>query len=391
MPEKQRNERTSTRYDGVYQRESRVKRYKGKPDVCYSIDYRDPLTGKRLRSTVGWRSQGITAEYANVVRQNLLAKGQKEKFAGAVPVEAQRVPTLAHAWEMYRRDWLEARQAKTIRNDLGIFNLHLQDLAPKPLNIISAYDMENLVSSLLRKGLSPQTAKHAAALVRRVMRKMVDWEIWAGPTPFGKVKMPKVNSERKRYLTPAEARALLDSLRDTNPNPRAWLMALISLHCGLRFSEIAALRRSDLDFKAQTILVRDPKSGRDRYSIMTETVAAALSEIPPRARSEYIFPTQHGGILREKDGTFDRNVAKLGLNAGVADPRQKVVFHTLRHTYASWLARTGAGQAVIADMLGHAGLEMSKRYTHLMPDSKRDAAAALDGFFKTTEHQGTHS
>ena len=70
----QQNERKATRFDGVYQRPSRTKKYEGKPDVTYTIDYYDPHTGKRVRKTVGNRSQGITAEYANSVRQSLLSK-----------------------------------------------------------------------------------------------------------------------------------------------------------------------------------------------------------------------------------------------------------------------------------------------------------------------------
>jgi hypothetical protein len=61
------------------------------------------------------------------------------------------------------------------------------------------------------------------------MRKMMAWKRWHGPLPFGDIEMPKVSNERARYLTPYEARALLESLHGICP--RAWLMSLISLHC----------------------------------------------------------------------------------------------------------------------------------------------------------------
>lgn len=99
MAEKQRNERKATRFDGVYQRPSRTKKYEGKPDVTYSIDYYDPHSGKRVRKTIGNRSGGITAEYANSVRQTLVSTAKKEAFEGIVPQEAKLVPTLLEqAW-----------------------------------------------------------------------------------------------------------------------------------------------------------------------------------------------------------------------------------------------------------------------------------------------------
>lgn len=385
MAEKQRNERTSTRYDGVYQRESRVKRHKGKPDVCYMIDYRDPLTGKRVRQTIGWKSKEITAEYANVVRSNLLAKGQKEKFAGVAPQEAKDIPTLAQAWDLYRQDWLEAQGSKGIVTDTGFFTHHLKALAYKRLNQITAHDLHTLAAGLQRRGLSAQTAKHVLAFVRRIMRKMIAWKQWTGPTPFDEIKMPKVNNNRQRYLTPYEAKALLDSLKAITP--RMWLVSLLSLHCGLRFGEVVALRRSDIDFDARLLFVRDPKNGKDRFAVMTDAICDALRAMPARSPSSLLFPTQNNTILKEKDGIFEDVVAAWEFNEGITDNRQKVVFHTLRHTYASWLAKKGNGQSTIADLLGHSSLEMSRRYTHLMPDVKRDTAAAISSMFTSVEHQ----
>ena len=385
MHEPQHNERISTRFEGVYRRESRNKRFGGKPDVCYSIDYYDPLTGKRTRKTIGWRSKNITAEYASAVRTNLIAQGNKDKLSGAAPLDEKSIPTLAQAWERYKNDWLEARQLKTLPADKCRYAL-LGEITAKRLHHISQADLEWLTSSLLRQGKAVQTCKHALALVRRVMNKAIVWKMWHGPTPFRDMKLPRVNNERQRYLTPYEAHALLEALQGINR--RAWLMSLISLLCGLRFGEIAALRRGDLDFGSGTIFVRDPKGGRDRHAVMPDTVQRELAALPRISSARLLFPTQAGGVMKEVDHVFEAVVNALGFNDGINDRRHKVVFHTLRHTYASWLARSGkSGQSDIAALLGHASLEMSKRYTHLMRDAKKEAAAAVDELFTNAGHQ----
>jgi len=68
----------------------------------------------------------------------------------------------------------------------------------------------------------------------------------------------------------------------------------------------------------------------------------------------------------------------LGFNNGVADPRQRAVFHTLRHTFASWLAIQGIPIYTIAKLMGHKSIAMSERYSHLSPDSQRTAVKGLE-------------
>lgn len=165
MDAKQGDKRIRTRYEGVRQRLSKARKFKGKPDICYEIDYRDPLTNQRIRKTIGWRSQGITAEYANVVRMNSLAEAQKKKFAGLAPIEAQKGITLGEAWEMYKTKWLESRQTKSLIADVGYMKNHLHLLTNKRLSDITVYDLENLITSLQRKGLSAQSVKHILALI----------------------------------------------------------------------------------------------------------------------------------------------------------------------------------------------------------------------------------
>ena len=63
----------------------------------------------------------------------------------------------------------------------------------------------------------------------------------------------------------------------------------------------------------------------------------------------------------------------------IQDARQRVVFHSLRHTFASWLVQRGTPLYTVAELMGHTTLEMTKRYSHLAPDSLRKAALSLEG------------
>lgn len=369
--------RKSTRFPGVQARESDERRYRGKADICYTIDYRD-ATGKRVRKDVGWASQGFTAALAAEMRARLVHAARTAIALGESVPQKKVVPTFAQAWQSYRKDWLVARGKTTTWED-ALIDRHLQALMPLPLSQITPLALDGVMAAMRNQGRSAQTIRHAIGLARRIMRRMVAWKLYEGPLPFDAVSLPRTNNARVRFLTPAEARSLLEELK--RRSRQTWLMALVSLHCGLRFGEVAAMRWEHLDFAGMSIYIPETKSGLARVAVLTQEVRDALLEYGETKKGQLVFPARGGGVMKSVSEAFPRAVQALGLNDGIADRRQKVVFHTLRHTYASWLARSGQGQIVIADRLGHHSLEMTKRYTHLMDETRKASAAAISALF----------
>ena len=75
------------------------------------------------------------------------------------------------------------------------------------------------------------------------------------------------------------------------------------------------------------------------------------------------------------------------LNEGITDPRDKVVFHTLRHTFASWLVQAGVPLYTVQRLMGHKSIVMTQRYAHLAPDQGAEAARLLSGISLAGEHE----
>ena len=101
---------------------------------------------------------------------------------------------------------------------------------------------------------------------------------------------------------------------------------------------------------------------------------------------ELVLPSKTGGQRGQVSKAFDKVVRELGFNNGITDPRQKVVFHTLRHTFASWLVQKGTPLYTVATLMGHSTLEMTQRYAHLAPDTTKVAALSISDVF--TESTG---
>jgi integrase len=93
---------------------------------------------------------------------------------------------------------------------------------------------------------------------------------------------------------------------------------------------------------------------------------------------ELVFPGRGGVKIIQISDAFDRAVDVVGLNLGVTDKRMKVVFHTLRHTYASWLVERGESLYTVKELMGHSTLAMTERYSHIGNNTLKNAVSKLD-------------
>ena len=93
---------------------------------------------------------------------------------------------------------------------------------------------------------------------------------------------------------------------------------------------------------------------------------------------EHVFQNKNGEGINHVYKVFGRTVEALGFNKSLKNTRDKVVFHTLRHTFASWLALNGTPLLAIKELGGWQSLDMVERYAHLVPDQKREAIKKLE-------------
>jgi len=382
---------------GVYQvisetRKAKTTRGKTIPDVCYYIAFK--IDGKLTWEKIGWLSEGYTAQIAKDIREE---RRRSLRHGEELPQQKKRAPTFAKLAEKYLAWSAESKNREGIE-DKSRYERHLKErFDDKRLDEIAPFDLERLKADMAKAGKSPKTTSHCLALLRAMYNKAAAWGLYDGPNPVRGVKMPTVQNARDRFLSPEEAELLLKELR-RNPyynkkyielkDPKLHDISLLSLHTGARASEIFKLRGQDLDFKNELITLRDTKNTQTRYAPMTAPVKEMLENRKPEDPTDYIFKK---GIRKNAETTdpddlkitevsnaFQRVVDRLGFNDGVTDRRQKVVFHTLRHSFASWLAIQGTPLYTIAKLMGHKSIAMSERYSHLSPDHKRDAVRGLE-------------
>jgi len=202
-------------------------------------------------------------------------------------------------------------------------------------------------------------------------------------------KLNKTDNRRSRFITVEEADTLLEALKIRSQE--VWEQALISLHTGIRASEIFRLKWVDINLAQGLINIKSYANTKseNRYAYMTTDIKSMFSKKSKGRPNELIYKTPDGEILSEISNTFGRVVKESGLNDNISDRRDKVVFHSLRHTYASWLAQEGESLYVIQERMGHKTFTMTQRYAHLAPENAQGTVKTIEKVFRKKKSKGS--
>ncbi len=362
------------RFTGVYYTESAVKKWRERPDRCYWVNFKKD--GKLFWERCGWASEGWTPEAAQRRRYAIL---DQDRVGDYKPKRERKQEQLTFSTLMldYYLPWSQQNHRQH-RDTAYRYEKWLKPfLNNKTLKEISPMDLERIKKTMRDAGRSDSTIRHVLGIVRHAFNMAIKWRLWEGGNPAKLVTFPRSDNRRQRFLSPQEARTLLEELRARSPLVAR--IAAFSLYGGLRLGEILKLEWRDVDITNGLIHIKDTKSGVSRVIYITEPIRHILDELAPGEAASLIFQTQKGEPIRGLSKTFNRVVEALGFNDGVEDRRQRICFHTLRHSYASWAVMSGIPLFVVSKALGHKTTQMTERYSHLSPDSQKccfDAVAA---------------
>jgi len=245
-----------------------------------------------------------------------------------------------------------------------------------PFKDIRPLHLERIKKNMKDAGRAPRSIQYALAVVRQIFNHAIRNELYSGDNPATKVKKPKVDNKRVRFLNQAEADLLLVELKDRSLKLHD--MALISLHCGLRAGELFDLTWGCVDLDRESLVLMDTKGSVNRTVYMTSEVKDVLSQMETGKPTDRVFPNRKGKRRNEASNAFGRAVTELGFNTGIEDRRHKVIFHTLRHTFASWLVQNGVDLYTVQKLMGHSTISMTERYAHLAPDNLKSAVKKLE-------------
>jgi integrase len=354
-----------TKYPGVYKTETAD----GDTAFYYLIKTKER---KNIWKKAGTRRQHrLTAHDVADIRAK-----QIETLRYAEPADNARPKTFGDAWKIYDEKWLSGLPGS--QNNKGRYINHIApSFKDVPLHQIKAIDLEDFKKELLtHKNLAPKTTKHILCLIGAVYYKMIKWDLYQGQVPTVNLVMPKVDNERLRFLTKEEANDVLNKLKLRHP--KWWGIAAVSLYAGLRLNEVLSLAWGDINTEQGIIDVRFGKCIR-RQAFMPDELKALFQSMERGVPSDLVFPSTRGEKISSSTASeaFSAVVDMLGLNDGIDDHLHHITFHSLRHTFASWLAIAGVEISRLMRLMGHKTITQTLRYSHLYPDTMRTSVQAL--------------
>ena len=261
-----------------------------------------------------------------------------DQFAAYFEVPAQTVPSAAEFDLPILREWLSA----LYDDGLAVTSVRRKVAA-----------VRSLLKFLLQEGL---IQKNLATRLR---------------TPKMRQRLPDVMSEEK-------TNNLLDSVESGNvvekPSRERDLAFLEVLYgCGIRVSELVGLNLEDIDLRSGWLRVRGKGNKERQVPIGERAIAAVQRYLAARAAS----PDQRALFLNSRGARLsDRQVRRLVKMYALAATGDSTIHpHSFRHAYATHLLSDGADLRAIQELLGHARLSTTQKYTQV---SLRDLQAVYD-------------
>ena len=226
-----------------------------------------------------------------------------------------------------------------------------------------------LADTLASGGARSTIARHTAA-IRNFTAWAVREQILAND-PAAALTSPRADQRLPTPLDESEARTLINLARaeavdGSAAQMRAWAILELTYACGLRVSEVCALNVSSLNREALTVRVLG-KGKKERVVPYGPPAREALDHWLVRGRPQLVAQTSGEALfLGDRGGRIDPRVVRsmvhrMAAKAGVHD----VAPHGLRHSTATHLLQGGADLRAVQEMLGHASLSTTQRYTHV--------------------------
>ncbi len=367
--------------------------------------YQDERTGRWIgQATIQGKRKslyGKTYKEVQAKLRTLLADADK----GIMPPPKQL--TVTQFFEHWLADVVKpAKRASTYTSYEQNYRLYIKPhLGNLKVSELQPSDLRGLYSSLTRRGLKPHSVRRCHAVLHTGLQQALSDNLVYRNVAHGFKGLPSVENgaEEATILSPEQVNRLLGQTHGTNYHA----LLTVAVYTGLRQGELFALRWEDVDLGAGTLSVRQNLSIRKQVGQPKSRAGVRSMTLPrlcvivlrehkvrqaeARLRANewndtgLVFTTLKpgagkGGHTTLPGSPLTQSVVNRALKSLLAKadlPEMK--FHELRHTACSLMALQGIPATVAMKRMGHSDIRLTlQRYTHVLEQQDKDAAARLD-------------
>lgn len=346
---------------------------KSKRAGIYHTDF--TIAGRRVRESTGASDLDAACAYAQ-------RRYVEERDGAGSPGKA--LLTTAEAMRRYLAENTSTYAETGQKYHVAAMAPHLRG----PLVMIDDEQVAQMVQALRESGKGPATVNRHLATLSAVCKRARD--AWKAPVGTWDARHHRRREPKGRevFLEHAQAQQLIEEIV-----PHARGPVLLDLLTGLRRGNVLGLTWEETSLDLARLVLRTKGDRRHSLPLVPEAVALLASVQPdpvlrkgpvwryrnpavPCGCSHCANPANAGQPIRSIRTSFASAARKLGLS-------QRLRFHDIRHTVASWLLAEAGDLQLVRDVLGHQDITTTARYAHLLPGRKeaalRGAAASLLG------------
>lgn len=262
----------------------------------------------------------------------------------------------------FSRDFLTFARTNYARSTVDIFSICLNHLFQVAGDCnLSALTPEHLDQYKTQRlqAVSPVSVNVELRALRSIMSTAVRWNL-IKENPFSKVRLVRIPDVVPSFLTKADLQKLLSVVRE------GWLrdVILLAVLTGMRRGEILRLQWNQVDFDRRLIHIASTpdftvKCGKSRTIPLSDVALELLRRRFGQSCSHHVF---HSNDARIADGYLSHRFKEYVRLAGLDE---SVHFHSLRHTFATWLVQSGVSIYEVQKLMGHSSVSVTQVYAHL--------------------------
>ncbi len=353
----------SKKYDGVYLN----KLTNG--DISYSITYKNEYNLSQ-RFTIGRKSAGITEIYCKNKRDEIINKIR----LGEDPIshkKTKKITTIDDLAKLYFEQTVQNKDSKKTHNK---YSSRLEKKFGKSnITLLTSDDILAYQTELVNEGLSASTINFYIIFIGTLYNIAIEEKLFDGINPIKnkKIKLLKLDNQRERFLSTNDIGKLYANITDEDIK----LFINLSLSTGGRLETILHIQKKDIDLKNKIVTLKDLKNGTTYNGFMNNELVIFLENYTQNLKlntfiiggkdTKYATRT----LQRKLQSTMNK-LFNEGLDS--KDTKNRVVIHSLRHTFASHLAINGTPIFTIQKLMNHTDIKMTLRYAKLAPDSGKE-------------------
>jgi integrase len=365
------SKRINTKFNGIFYRESVTN---GKFDKTFYIRYKD-INNKDKEIKVGKYSEGYREAYCNQLRNEIITK---QRTGEEPPIIATRKKKDILSIETISNEYFNLREdGKSKLTDKSHFNHYIFPYFKKlDFKSINKEDIQKFTEQLRKTKSVLKKELLADKSINNILNFLKALIKYAFKNDYIKndfskyIQLLEIDNARERFLTKDEIKELYEYSKN---DETLYLLFKLALNTGGRLATLLNIHKKDIDFSHNLLTLKDFKNNSTYKAFLTVNLKELLEKkVYSLKLNDKLFPSNPERRLRAMlNELFNKDIRQN-------DRKNKIVFHSLRHTFASHLAINGTPIFTIQKLMNHKDIRMTLRYAKLSPDSGRESILSLD-------------